>query len=561
MKEEIQRLVAHSLEALRKESDIVDFDIEIEVDTPKKREFGDFSTNIALILAKKLGKKPREVAELIIQNLPGESKNTFKRVEIAGAGFINFFIQEEAVINKLPEIEKLGDSFGWSTFGNRVKVIVEFVSANPTGYLHMGHARNAAVGDAISNILSASGFHVTREFYINDAGRQMELLGLSVYRKYQELFGINEEMPEDGYHGDYIREIASQIKDETGKGLVAVGNNEQESIDYCREYAENRLMQEIKRDLNALGVKFDNWYSEREKLYAPMSELGGENKLSVIKNKLNELGALEERDGALWFKASNFGDSQDWVLVKRDGSPTYLLSDIAYHYDKIQRGFKRLINVWGADHYSHVARLKAALRALGADDSSLQVVLIQFVRLVKEGKEISMSKRAGSYITMREVIEEVGCDVMRFFLLMRSSEAHLDFDLDLAKKESSENPVYYIQYAHARVGSVFEKARERGLAPSEDFLNLLSLPEEIEIMKKLLAFPEVVTDSAISLSPHKIAFYLQEIASDFHIYYNKNRVIGDDPKLSSARLYFIGCIKTVIKNGLRLLGVSAPERM
>ncbi len=560
MKEEIQRLVARSLETLRKENDFIDFNIEIEIDTPKKREFGDFSTNIALILAKKLGKKPRELAGLIIQNLPGESKNTLKRVEIAGAGFINFFIQEEAILNKLLEIEKLGDKFGRSTIGNGAKVIVEFVSANPTGYLHMGHARNAAVGDAISNILSASGFDVTREFYINDAGRQMELLGLSVYRRYQELFGINEEMPEDGYHGDYIREIAVELKDKKNtEPLIELP--EQEAIDYCREYAENRLMEEIKRDLNTLGVKFDSWYSEREKIYAPLSELRGENRLSMIKNKLNEFGALEERDGALWFKASNFGDSQDWVLVKRDGSPTYFLSDIAYHYDKILRGFKRLINVWGADHYSHVARLKAALRALRFDDSFFQAVLIQFVRLVKDGKEISMSKRAGSYVTMREVIEEVGCDVMRFFLLMRSSEAHLDFDLDLAKKESSENPVYYIQYAHARIGSVFEKARERRLAPSEDFLNLLSLPEEIEIMKKLLVFPEVVTDSAISLSPHKIAFYLQEIASDFHIYYNKNRVIGDDLKLSSARLYLIGCIKTVIKNGLRLLGVSAPERM
>ncbi|HWP92398.1 MAG TPA: arginine--tRNA ligase [Thermodesulfobacteriota bacterium] len=560
MKAEIQRLVAHSLETLRKESDIADFDTEIEIDTPKKREFGDFSTNIALILSRKLGKKPREVAELIIQNLPGESKNILKRVEIAGAGFINFFIQEEAILNKLLEIEKLGERFGRSPIGNGLKVIVEFVSANPTGYLHMGHARNAAVGDAISNILNACGFDVTREFYINDAGRQMELLGLSVYRRYQELFGINDEMPEDGYHGDYIKEIAVELKDKKNiEPLIELP--EQEAIDYCREYAENRLMEEIKRDLNTLGVKFDSWYSEREKIYAPMSELRGENRLSIIKNKLNEFGALEERDGALWFKASNFGDSQDWVLVKRDGSPTYFLSDIAYHYDKIQRGFKRLINVWGADHYSHVARLKAALRALRFDDSFFQAVLIQFVRLVKDGKEISMSKRAGSYVTMREVIEEVGCDVMRFFLLMRSSEAHLDFDLDLAKKESSENPVYYIQYAHARIGSVFEKARERRLAPSEDFLHLLSLPEEIEIVKKLLVFPEVVTDSAISLSPHKIAFYLQEIASDFHIYYNKNRVIGDDLKLSSARLYLIGCIKTVIKNGLKLLGVSAPERM
>jgi len=561
MKEDIKRLVDESIEAIRRISHSTDFPVEVEIEIPKKREFGDFSTNIALILARRLGKKPREVAELVIQNLPEEGKAIFERVEIAGAGFINFFIREDALINKLTEIEKLGENFGKSELGRGEKVIVEFVSANPTGYLHMGHARNAAVGDAISNILTATGFDVTREFYINDTGRQMELLGLSVYRRYQGLFGINKEMPEDGYHGDYIKEIASEIKDKKGRYLLVEETQEQESIDYCREYAKNRLLEEIRRDLNTLGVGFDSWYSEKDELHEHFLEPRGENKLNMIKDKLRERGALEERDDALWFKASDFGDSQDWVLVKRDGSPTYFLSDIAYHYDKIERGFKRLINVWGADHFSHVVRLKAAIRALGFDDSPLQVILIQFVRLVREGQEISMSKRAGSYVTMREVIKEVGCDVMRFFLLMRSSDAHLDFDLDLAKKESSENPVYYIQYAHARIGSVFEKAGERGLSSSKGFLNLLRLPEEIEIIKKLLLFPEVVIESALSLSPHKVAFYLQELASDFHIYYNKNRIIGDDTKLSSARLYFIGCIKTVIKNGLRLLGVSAPERM
>jgi arginyl-tRNA synthetase len=561
MKEDIKRLISGSIETIRRAGGSVDLPVEIEIETPRKREFGDFSTNIALILSKRLGKKPREVAELIVQNLPEEGTDIFERVEVAGAGFINFFIREVAIINRLTEIEELGENFGKSDLGRGESVIVEFVSANPTGYLHMGHARNAVVGDTISNILEASGFHVTREFYINDAGRQMDLLGLSVYRRYQGLFGIERGMPEDGYYGDYIREIASEIRDKRGRDLIVEENQEQESIDYCREYAKNRLLEEIRRDLAALGVGFDNWYSEKEELHGHPLEPGGKNKLGIVKDRLRERGALEEREGALWFKASHFGDSQDWVLVKRDGSPTYFLSDIAYHYDKIERGFKRLINVWGADHFSHVARLKAALRALGFDDSCLRVVLIQFVRLVREGQEVSMSKRAGSYVTMREVIREVGPDVMRFFLLMRSSDAHLDFDLDLAKKESSENPVYYIQYAHARIGSVFEKAGEKGLSPSKGFLNLLTLPEEIEIIKKLLLFPDTVVESALSLSPHKIAFYLQEMASQFHIYYNRNRIIGDDARLTSARLYLVGCVKTVIKNGLRLLGVSAPERM
>ncbi len=561
MKEEIQKLVADSLENLRRTNNFVDPYAEIEIEIPKRREFGDFSTNIALILAKKLGKKPREVAELIINNLPEDGRTILKKVEVAGAGFINFFVKEESLINKLVEIETLGKTFGQSDLGRGEKVIVEFVSANPTGYLHLGHARNAAVGDTISNILTAAGFDVKREFYINDAGRQVELLGLSVYRRYEQLFGINKEMPEDGYYGEYIKEIAQEIKEKNGNAFLAEETLHNESVDRCKEFAKNMLLEEIKNDLKDLGVNFDSWYSEQDELHNPLFELDGENKLSMIKKILRQLGALEEKEGALWFKATSYGDSQDWVIEKMDGSSTYFLADIAYHYDKIQRGFKGLINVWGADHHSHVARLKAALRALGFDDSYLQVVLIQFVRLVREGLEVSMSKRAGSYVTMREVIREVGRDVMRFFLLMRSSDTHLDFDLDLAKKESSENPVYYIQYAHARIGSVFEKALEKDLSSSKEFLHLLTIPEEIETIKKLLSFPEVIRESALLLSPHKLAFYLQEIASDFHVYYNKNRIMSDDLMLSSARLYFIGCIKTVISNGLRLLGVSTPERM
>jgi arginyl-tRNA synthetase len=561
MREDIQKAVSESLEVIKKSYDLTSFPAEIEIDIPKRGEFGDFSTNIALILANRLKKKPREVAELIVNNITQESGSLFKKIEIAGPGFINFFLKEEEAANRLVEIQKQGPGFGSSDLGKGEKVLVEFVSANPTGYLHIGHARNAAVGDAIANILTAVGYDVTKEFYINDAGRQMDLLGISVYRRYEELFGIEKGIPEDGYQGEYVREIALEIKEKKGGELIADDFDEQKAFDYCREYAKNRLLEDIKNDLREFGVTFDEWYSEREKLYQPAQELGGESRINIIKNKLRDRNALEEKEGALWFRATEFGDSQDWVLVRRDGSPTYFLSDIAYHYDKIERGFESLINIWGADHHGHVERLRAALRALGLPDSCLRVVLIQFVRLMREGIEISMSKRAGSFVTMREVMEEVGSDVMRFFLLMRSSDAHLDFDLDLAKKESSENPVYYIQYAYARIGSVFQKAKERELLPSEEFLELLSLPEEVQIIKKLLLFPEVVRDSAVSLAPHKIVFYLQDIASDFHVYYNKNRIVGEDTGLTKARLYLINCVRRVIGNGLKLLGISAPERM
>lgn len=559
MKDDIRKAVKESLEIIKRENDIPSSFGEIEIEIPKRREFGDFSTNIALILSKSLKRKPRDVAELIIENITEQGRALLKKIEIAGPGFINFFVKEEAAARKLIAIQESGENYGNSDLGKGENVLVEFVSANPTGYLHIGHARNAAVGDAVSNILAASGFNVTREFYINDAGRQMELLGLSVYRRYEELFGIENETPEDGYRGEYVKEIASEIREIKGGELLAGGQLDQ-SIKYCKEFAKDRLLNEIEKDLEDFGVIFDVWYSEHENLYKSQKD-ADDSKIELVKNKLRDLDALEEKDGALWFRASKFGDSQDWVLVKRDGGFTYFLSDMAYHYDKIGRGFKRLINVWGADHHGHVERLKAALRALGFGDSCLEVILIQFVRLMREGQEVSMSKRAGSFVTLREVMEEVGSDVMRFFLLMRGSDSHLDFDMDLAKKESGENPVYYIQYAYARIGSVFQKAGERGVAPSKEFVNLLNLPEEIEIIKKLCLFPDVVKDSASSLSPHKIVFYIQDVASDFHVYYNKNKVLCEDTKLSSARLYFIGCVRTVIRNGLKLLGISAPERM
>ena len=560
MKEDIQKVVLKSIDAIGDLLENSEGPIEIEVGVPKRREHGDFSVNTAMVLAKRTGRKPRELAELIINNLPPEKESLFKSVEIAGAGFINFYVREEAVVNKLSEIESEGDSYGISPDKSGEKILVEFVSANPTGFLHMGHARNAVVGDALSNILSASGRQVTREFYVNDRGHQMEMLGESVYARYLEQNGIERELPEDGYKGDYVVEIAELIKSEKGDSLLGE-EKESESIVYCRTFAKEWLLENIKTDLSSVGIKFDEWYSESENIHSVLDTIEGRTRLQAALALLKEKGALKEDEGALWFKATEYGDSQDWVLVKSDGSPTYFLADIAYHHHKLEREYERLINIWGADHHGHIARLKAALRALGLDDTRLEVVLIQFVRLMRQGEEVKMSKRSGSYVTMREVVGEVGADVMRFFLLARSSESHLDFDLDLAKKESSENPVYYIQYAYARINSLFRKAEESGVQAGGKSLGALGAPEEIELIKKMLQFPEIVEDAAITLSPHKIAYYLQELASDFHLYYNKCRIVGESDELSQARLYLVSSVRIVLSNGLRLLGISTPERM
>lgn len=556
MKEEIREIVLNSAKSLLESYKMDSADFEFEIEIPKNEKFGDFSTNVALILASKVNKKPRELAVQVVGLIEENSSGIFKKVEIAGPGFINFYINENLIIENLTQIYNQGNNWGSSNLGEGKKVLIEFVSANPTGYLHFGHARNAAVGDSIFRILSFTGFNVTKEFYINDTGRQMDLLGISVFIRYKQLFNISDEIPEDGYRGDYIIEIANVIKNLKEDQLLQI--NEDEAIDFCRSFAYERLLNEIKNDLSDARVEFDEWYSEKEKIH---HNDNGSNKLEELKHELDRVNAIFEKDDALWFKASDYGDNQDWVIVKSDGSPTYFFADIAYHYDKIKRGYEKLINVWGADHHSHVSRLKSSLRALKGEDSNLEVLLIQFVRLLKDGKEVSMSKREGSFVTLREVLNEVGCDVTRFFLLMRNSDSHLDFDLDLAKEQSSENPVYYIQYAHARIESVFSKAKEEDISPSEEFIESLNLKEEIGLIKKLLEFPELVKSSANSLAPHKIVFYLQDLASDFHGYYNRNKIISEDLNLSSARLYFIRCIQIVIRNGLNLLGVSSPRRM
>ncbi|QMU55695.1 MAG: arginine--tRNA ligase [Candidatus Mycalebacterium zealandia] len=548
MKEDIKERVLDATKAVCPD---VSSGVEFEIETPKQKEFGDFSTNAAMALAKIAGEPPRDLAAKLASFLAVNNADIFEKVEVAGPGFVNFFIKPVAIVSKLPGILKAAERFGTGE-RNGKSVLIEFVSANPTGPLHFGHARNAVVGDVLANLLEFAGWKVFREFYINDAGRQMEMLGESVRANLLGLLGKEAEIPEDGYKGEYIAEIAREIFDGSDAGKVKT------DADFCAERAYEKLLDAIKKDLQFIGVEFDNWVSEKELLH---SKTGGKNMLDGAMEKLRAVNAVKDEDGAQWFKATEYGDSQDWVLIKKDGLPTYFLADIAYHSEKFSRGCDKLINIWGADHHSHVARIKSAIGASGLDNSALEVLLIQFVRLVRDGKEESMGKRTGSYVTLREVSERVGADVTRFFLLMRAVESHLDFDLELACKNSNENPVYYVQYAHARIESIRRNAAEAKVSANGGQAALLVLEPEIEIAKLLLAFPDVVRDSARTLAPHKIAFYLQGIAASFHSYYNANRVITDDEELSSARLFLCECVRIVIRNGLGILGVSAPERM
>lgn len=557
MKDEILKIIKESVDSLALPGSPMGNETEFEVSVPKKKEFGDFSTNAALVIGSTKGENPREIAQKIVEAIEQRQHGFIERLEIAGPGFINFFVNETLFESQLREILRLGDKYGTSRKGSGQKVIVEFVSANPTGYLHFGHARNAVVGDSVCRILSFCGYEVTREFYINDAGRQMDMLGESVYSALAQSHGLERELPEDGYRGEYISDLAGEIK--KSQECPQVPGDESAAVEFCREFAYSRLLEEIKTDLLDLRVNFDNWYSERTKIHGRGSE---EGKLDNALARLEDLGAVERKEQALWFRASLYGDGKDWVIIKKDGAPTYFLSDIAYHVDKYSRGFSKLINVWGADHHSHVSRLKSSMKALGLNESSLHVLLIQFVRLIRGGVEVSMSKRTGDFVTLREVLREVGCDATRFFLLMRSSDSHLDFDLSLAKKESSENPVYYVQYANARISSLLRNSEKAGVSASEEHLNLLSDDEERSIMKTLLRFPEVVRSAAESLSPHKVVYYLQELAAEFHFYYNKTRILdSENAGMASARLYLARCVQVVIENGLGLLGINAPRSM
>ncbi|MDD5475066.1 MAG: arginine--tRNA ligase [Syntrophales bacterium] len=525
----------------------------IEVDLPREDSHGDYASNVAMTLASIQRKKPRAIAEDIVASI-NDRNSMLESIEIAGPGFINFFIRQDFWVTLLKEPDMLKSRFGESSIGGGKRVLVEFVSANPTGPLHIGHARGAVTGDVIARILEASGYFVSREYYINDAGNQMNLLGRSIYYRYRELFGEEEAFPQDCYQGEYIADLAREIRDRDGNEHLH--RKPDDAFAIFTEYGCESLMEGIREDLEAFGVTFDSYFSEKE-LYR------NEGVTRLIE-ELMDKGFVYREGDTLWFKTTDFGDDKDRVVVRETGEPTYFAADIGYHKSKFDRGYDMVIDIWGADHHGYIPRIYAGIQAIGRERSALHIILVQLVNLLRDGIPVAMSTRAGEFVTLREVLDEVGRDAARYNFLMRRSNSHLDFDLELAKKQSNENPVYYVQYAHARIASIMRTAMERGFdIPGYDDvdLSLLKLEEEMELVKAIDRFPDVIEGSARSLEPHRIPFYSNDLASSFHSYYNRNRILGDDAELSRTRLFLVKNVGLVLGNALRFLGVTAPERM
>jgi arginyl-tRNA synthetase len=525
---------------------------EVVLELPKDKAHGDYATNMAMQLARVAKKAPRMIAEEIVANFD-KSKASIEKIEIAGPGFINFYMNNSYLTDLIPTILTAGEAYGETTVGNKLKVQVEFVSANPTGDLHLGHARGAAVGDSLSNILQKAGYEVSREYYINDAGNQINNLAKSVEARYLQALGQEAEMPEDGYHGQDIVGIGKRLAEEFGDKYVAM--DEKERFAFFREYGLKYEMEKLQKDLEEYRVRFDVWYSE--------TSLYNNGKIDRALEAIRNAGHIYEEDGATWFRSTTFGDDKDRVLIKNDGSYTYLTPDIAYHQDKLERGFEKLINVWGADHHGYIPRMKAAIQALGYDKDTLEVEIIQLVHLFKDGEKMKMSKRTGKAVTMRELTEEVGLDAVRYFFAMRSSDTHLDFDLDLAVSQSNENPVYYAQYAHARICSMLRSGDEMNIALDGDYaLDYINSEKEVDLLKKLGEFPAAVTEAAEKRIPHRITNYINELAAALHSFYNAEKVLDQDNlEKTKARLALMKAVQITLQNSLKLIGVSAPEKM
>jgi arginyl-tRNA synthetase len=584
VKQQIDAALNKIIESLKKENKIDEGKmISFHVDIPRNRDHGDFATNLPFVLAKELRTKPAEIGQLIKERFDFQLAPDIDRIEPAGAGYLNLFVKGSLLVNIVKEIETKNEDFGKSNIGKGQKVLIEFVSANPTGPLNVVSARAASVGDALANVLKAANYSVTKEFYVNDVGTQIYLFGQSLKSRYLELIGKQfDPISENGYHGEYVKELAKDLPEyikNLGRENLKVGQA------YLKEYydiffekpesfpldllfiiAPNMMIEKQKKDLEKFGVTFDNWFQE--------SELHKNNRQQDIIGKLKELGEKEEKpekfifqekdNNAKWFRSTLYKDDKDRVLVKSDNSYTYFLNDIAYHQDKFERGFERLIDIWGPDHHGYIARMKAAMQALGHKPEDLEILIVQQVNLLRDGVRIKMSKRAGQIETMEDLINEVGVDAARFFFLMRGSDSHLDFDLEVAKHQTNDNPVFYVQYAHARVCSIFQLAAQRNipipLAKDVD-LSKLQLPEEGEIIKILAEYPNIMIESAGALEPQRVVRYLMDLSTKLHQYYNQHRVISEDEKLTQARLVLMKVIQIVVKNGLRILGVSAPERM
>jgi len=519
------------------------------VEVPRHEGQGDFATNLALVVAGKEKRNPREIAGQLVELLAVDD-TLLDKVEIAGPGFVNLFLKPGIWSTVLAPIDEQGESFGLVDIGNNMKVMVEFVSANPTGPLSVGHGRNAILGDTIARLLDATGHNVTREYYFNDAGRQMRVLGASLQARYLELLGLANEFPEDGYQGDYLYDIARAMIEDAGDEF------KDSDLDLFRKRAQDAIFADIDATLKRIGITFDSYYNEHA-LYE-------EGLIDDVVAELRAKGLVYEKDDATWFKTTEFGQEQDRVIIKSTGEPTYRLPDIAYHREKFRRGFEWMIDIFGADHIATVPDVMAGVEALGYDSSKVKVILHQFVTLLRDGKQVKMSTRKATFVTVDELVDEVGTDALRFFFLMRKPDSQLEFDLELATAQSQENPVYYVQYGHARLCSIERMAAEKGVSMPEltaADLDRLREPEEYQLLKTLAEYPGMVATSARDLAPHRVIFYLIELAGHFHSYYNKHKVITDDPQLSGARLCLCKGVKTVLANGLRLVGLTAPEKM
>jgi arginyl-tRNA synthetase len=547
----LRNLITDSLIRARESGMVAFADLPaFEVEAPRQAEHGDFATNAALVVASQAKQSPRRLAEIIIQSLAAPD-GVLKKVEIAGPGFINFFLEDAYWREVLPEILRLGADYGNCDLGAGLKVQVEFVSANPTGPLHIGHGRGAALGDALARLLTAAGYQVEREYYINDVGTQIITLGKSLAFRVRELQGEQIEFPADGYQGDYMKDLARQYLAE--RGSPPSGPDDQDYLPLGR-YAADLILADIKKDLEDFGVTFDRWFSE-----ADLFDQGWVERSFAF---LREQGYLYEADGALWFAASQFGDEKDRVVRRSSGATTYFASDVAYHLNKFGRSYDLVVDLWGADHHGYVPRLQAAAQALGRKDR-LHIILVQLVNLLRQGVPVAMTTRGGTFVTLREVLDEVGKDAARFIFLTRRPDAHLDFDLELAKQQNAENPVYYVQYAHARLASVFRQAEAQDITLSLDpaLLPLLSLPEELDLLRMLANYPDLVEGAARQLEPHRLTYFLTELASRLHSYYYKHRFISEEAKMTQARLWLVLGVKTVLAHGLGILGVTGPESM
>ncbi|HEY3298490.1 MAG TPA: arginine--tRNA ligase [Armatimonadota bacterium] len=528
---------------------------EITLEPPKNREFGDFSSNVAMVLSRQAKMPPREVAQKVLSHIK-TGEGIIERADIAGAGFINFYLKPDWLYDIVRRIAKEGEKYGYSQAGCGKKVQVEFVSANPNGPITVAHGRGGAIGDAIASVLGAAGYDVSRESYINDAlnSTQMQNFGRSVHARYLQALGQDYPMPEDGYQGEYVKDIAKDLVDKHGEKFLSIP--EEERIVLFTQMAEDEMLSLQKQELAKFGVKHDNWFSERT-----LHESG---KVTKAIETLKERGYAYEKGGAIWLKSTEFGDDKDRALVRSNGQPTYIAADAAYHLDKFNRGFDKVIDVWGPDHHGYIARTKAAVAALGCDPNKLDVLIYQAVRLFSGGEIVMMSKRAGDVILLSELVDEVGKDSARFFFLMRSSDSNLDFDMELAKSQSSDNPVFYVQYAHARICSILRKAEDSGVkVPSglDVDMSVLTHPAEADLIKKLAELPDLVVEISKSYEIHRLTRYAQDLAAIFHGFYTECRVVSEDEKLTAARLSLVDATRTVLANTLHLLGMSAPEKM